>query len=231
MEFSGFQKLDLVNYPSHVAATVFTGGCNLRCPYCHNPELAQGISKEHYSENEVLEYLERRKSMLEGLVVSGGEPTLHKDLGNFMAKVKALGLKTKLDTNALRPQVLEDLIKRGVLDFVAVDIKTTPERYAMLGCAMDANDVEKTLKRSLDILRSWSDNWEVRTTYHSLIVPEDGIEQLVRLAGKVPVWHIQAFNPAVTLDSTWGDLSAPQSAELERIACAMKAAGVNVRIR
>ena len=229
MEFSGFQKLDLVNYPSHVAATVFTGGCNLRCPYCHNPELARGVLDERHPEEEVLEYLERRKAMLEGLVISGGEPTLH-DLVPFIEKVRALGLGVKLDTNGLRPQVLENLLGRALLDYVAVDIKASAEGYLVLG-AGSAQEVSRNLGRSLDALRNWGDNWEVRTTYTPKLIPDDEIENLVKLGGKVPVWYLQAFNPAVTLDPEWGSLSSPTTQELERVAGKMKSLGANVVIR
>jgi len=229
MIFSGFQKLDLVNYPSHVAATVFTGGCNLRCPYCHNPQLAKGILDEHHTEEEVLEYLERRKGMLEGLVISGGEPTLH-NLEPFIGKVRALGLSVKLDTNGLRPQVLEALLAKNLLDYVAVDIKADPEGYLVLG-ASSAEEVSENLKRSLDALRKWGDSWEVRTTYSEKLVPDGAVKALVELGGKVPVWYLQAFNPAVTLDPEWGAVSSPTKEKLEHVAQIMKGLGANVVIR
>jgi pyruvate formate lyase activating enzyme len=229
MVFKGFQKLDLVNYPSHVAATVFTGGCNLRCPYCHNPELARGVLEENYTEEEILEYLERRKTMLEGLVISGGEPTLH-DLAPFIVKVRALGLSVKLDTNGLRPQVLEDLLERGLLDYVAVDIKASPAGYTMLG-PVTAEEVSQNLKRSLDALRAWGSAWEVRTTYSEKHIPDSEIEVLVNLGGQVPVWYLQAFNPAITLDPEWGTLSSPTKEKLEQVAQTMRNLGVNAVIR
>jgi pyruvate formate lyase activating enzyme len=229
MVFKGFQKLDLVNYPSHVAATVFTGGCNLRCPYCHNPELAKGTLDENHPEEEILEYLERRKSMLEGLVISGGEPTLH-DLVPFIEKVRALGIAIKLDTNGLRPQVLEGLLERGLVDYVAVDIKASPAGYTMLG-TFSAEEVSENLGRSLDALRAWGDAWEVRTTYTEKLIPDSEIEALVKLGGKAPHWYIQAFNPAITLDPEWGSLSSPTKEKMEEVAQKMKNLGVNVEIR
>jgi pyruvate formate lyase activating enzyme len=229
MVFKGFQKLDLVNYPSHVAATVFTGGCNLRCPYCHNPELAKGTLDEDHPEEEILEYLERRKSMIEGLVISGGEPTLH-DLVPFIEKVRALGLSVKLDTNGLRPQVLEGLLERGLVDYVAVDIKASPAGYRMLG-SFSEEEVSCNLKRTFDALRAWGDAWEVRTTYLEKLIPDGEIKALAELGGKVPVWYLQAFNPAITLDPEWGALSSPTREKLEEVAQTMKSLGVNVVIR
>ena len=229
MVFSGFQKLDLVNYPSHVAATVFTGGCNLRCPYCHNPQLATGLLDEHHTEEEVLDYLERRKGMLEGLVISGGEPTLH-DLAPFIRKVRALGLCVKLDTNGLRPQVLESLLEENLLDYVAVDIKAAPGGYPVLGAA-SADEVSENLKRSLDALRKWGDSWEVRTTYSEKLVPDEAVKDLVELGGKVPVWYLQAFNPAVTLDPEWGSESSPTNEKMQQVAQKMRDLGANVVIR
>lgn len=229
MVFSGFQKLDLVNYPSHVAATVFTGGCNLRCPYCHNPLLAQGILDEQHPQEEVLEYLERRKSMLEGLVISGGEPTLH-DLVSFIEKVREKGLRVKLDTNGLRPQVLEKWLGLGLLDYVAVDIKASPAGYLVLG-ASSADEVSQNLGRSLDALRKWGISWEVRTTYTEKLIPDSEIADLVKLGGSVPVWYLQAFNPAVTLNPEWASLSSPTAEKMEQVAQKMKTFGVNVIIR
>ena len=232
MEFSGFQKLDLVNYPSHVAASVFTGGCNLRCPYCHNPELARGISQERYPEEEILEYLSKRKAMLEGLVISGGEPTLHHGLASFISKVRELGLDVKLDTNGLRPDVLKDLLKNNLLDYVAVDIKGPAQTYAVLGAKQDATEIMALMKESLDALRAWSDKaWEVRTTYLEQLIPDSDIPAMVALAGQVPVWHLQAFNPAVTLDGEWGSYSSPTAEKLEQVASLMADLGVNVKIR
>lgn len=131
MIFGGLTKTTLLDFPGHVAASVFTRGCNFRCPYCHNSELLDFSSDEDtLSEEEVLSFLKKRAAVLEGLCITGGEPTLQKDLPDFIRKVRALGLKIKLDTNGTNPALLKELLDEGLLDYVAMDIKNAPEKYA-----------------------------------------------------------------------------------------------------
>ena len=237
--FSGFQKLDLLNFPSHIAATVFTYGCNLRCPYCHNPEFAKGLHTETYTQAEVLQYLEKRRQMIEGVVVSGGEPTLQKALPSFIKKVKELGLLTKLDTNGLRPDVLEKLFSDSLTDYVALDIKRPLDGYEILCNSIDSTkqEIEKALVHTLALLGAFKGQWELRTTYLPELLTEADIkktvEQVFAAVGekKVPAWYIQAFNPAVTLDKKWSDYSAPSKEDLQNILLIMKNLGVNAIIR
>lgn len=247
MTFSGFQKLDLLNFPGYMACTVYTAGCNLRCPYCHNPGLATGGSDEAYTPDEVLSYIERRKDMLEALVVSGGEPTLHlvnpdseetKEFESFLRRVKDLGLLVKLDTNGCRPEVVERLIKFELIDYVALDIKAPldEEGYLRVKPLIPSGQAVENIKKTLDILRAWSAekgkaNWEVRTTYLSRLLSRQDILRMVEQAGSVPKWYIQAFNPAVTLDGSWGEFSAPENAECEQIVSLMREKGVKALVR
>ncbi len=266
MTFSGFQKLDLINFPGYMACTVYTAGCNLRCPYCHNPGLATGDSDEAYSADEVLSYIEKRKGMLEALVVSGGEPTLHlagvsqgvepsahgdgssaHGVGSsaqgvgfeaFLRKVKDLGLLVKLDTNGCRPDVVQRLIDLGLIDYVALDIKAPldEEGYSRVRPLIPVVEAVSNIKKTLDILRAWAlekgkDNWEVRTTYLPDLLSREDILRMVEQAGRVPKWYIQAFNPAVTLDGSWGQFSAPENAECESLVALMKERGVNALVR
>ncbi|MBO4392899.1 MAG: anaerobic ribonucleoside-triphosphate reductase activating protein, partial [Spirochaetales bacterium] len=174
MTFSGFLKSDLVNYPGYVAATVFTCGCNFRCPYCHNPEFViKGSDEtyfgETYSEDEILSYLQKRRSLIDALVVSGGEPTLQQDLAPFLRRAKTLGLKIKLDSNGSRPDVLQSLIDEGLLDYVAMDIKAPLEKYHLLGFS----DTE-AITKSIEILKSSKTDHEFRTTCPKILLePED----------------------------------------------------------
>lgn len=247
MTFSGFQKLDLINFPGYMACTVYTAGCNLRCPYCHNPGLATDLSGESYTPEEVLSYIEKRKGMLEALVVSGGEPTLHlgnpdseetKEFEAFLRKVKDLGLLVKLDTNGCRPEVVQRLIDLDLIDYVALDIKAPldEEGYSRLKPLISVVEAVSNIKKTLDILRAWStdkgkDNWEVRTTYLSHLLSREDVLRMVEQAGPVPKWYIQAFNPAVTLDGSWGQFSAPENAECESLVALMKERGVNALVR
>ena len=131
MKISGFQKMTLLDFPGQVAATVFTGGCNLRCPFCHNALLVTELNEtEEYSEDFIISYLEKRRGVLDGLAITGGEPLLQKDIRAFIERVRHLGYKVKLDTNGCYPDKLKDLVARNLVDYVAVDVKNSKERYA-----------------------------------------------------------------------------------------------------
>lgn len=129
MKICGLQKTTLLDFPGHVAATIFTGGCNFRCPFCHNSDLLGNDSEAAYTEDEVLKFLARRHGILEGVAITGGEPTLQPDLREFILRIRELGYKIKLDTNGSRPDVLKSLCTEGLIDYVAMDIKTCKERY------------------------------------------------------------------------------------------------------
>ena len=129
MKICGLQKTTLLDFPGHVAATVFTGGCNFRCPFCHNSDLLGNDAEVIYTDEEVLKFLAKRKGILEGVAITGGEPTLQPDLREFILRVRELGYRIKLDTNGSRPDVLKSLCEEGLIDYVAMDIKTCKERY------------------------------------------------------------------------------------------------------
>ena len=129
IKISGLQKLTLLDYPEHTACTLFVPGCNFRCPFCHNSELVSG-AVDIYDESEIFAFLEKRRGVLEGVCVTGGEPTLYSDLDRLLGKIKELGYLVKLDTNGYAPDALERLYAQGLLDYVAMDIKNAPERYA-----------------------------------------------------------------------------------------------------
>lgn len=130
MKICGLQKTTLLDFPGHVAATIFTGGCNFRCPFCHNSELLPGSVEAEYSQQEILEFLRRRSGILEGVCITGGEPTLQPDLEAFIRSVREIGLLVKLDTNGYRTATLRDLCEKGLLDYVAMDIKAGRDNYA-----------------------------------------------------------------------------------------------------
>ena len=129
MLIQGLQKLTLLDFPGHISCTVFTGGCNMRCPYCHNGSLALGQGDVSISPEELLAFLDSRAGRLEGICISGGEPTLHPDLPELIRRIKARGFKVKLDTNGSNPEMLLALIDEGLLDYVAMDIKNSPAKY------------------------------------------------------------------------------------------------------
>ncbi|MBR5140400.1 MAG: anaerobic ribonucleoside-triphosphate reductase activating protein [Clostridia bacterium] len=162
MYISGLQKLTLLDFPGRLAATVFLGGCNFRCPFCHNASLVLSPSKcEKISEEEFFSFLNSRKGKLGGVCITGGEPTLYPDLKEFIKKIKDAGFAVKLDTNGTNPDLLSSLISERLVDYVAMDIKNSIERYeATVGTALD---IEK-VKKSVDILLSGKVDYEFRTT-------------------------------------------------------------------
>lgn len=163
MNIYGFDKTSLLNYPEHVAATVFTGGCNMRCPYCHNGELVLNPPAEmRISEDEVLAHLKKRSNVLTGLCITGGEPTIQPDLKPFIVKVRALGYKIKLDTNGFQPDVVSELLDEGMLDYIAMDIKAGRSGYPKVtGIAF--NQIDRISESIKKIITSGIDH-EFRTT-------------------------------------------------------------------
>ena len=171
MQFSGFQKLTLLDYPEKTACTLFTVGCNFRCPFCHNASLVTHIDNTNfYSEEEILTYLKKRKGLLDGVCITGGEPLMHKELPEFIKKVKDLDYLVKLDTNGSYPDRLAALIDSKLIDYVAMDIKNAQEKYILTAeCSKeDLQNVEK----SIEILKQHKIDFEFRTTvvkeYHTV---------------------------------------------------------------
>lgn len=163
MKFGGLLKFTLIDFPGRPAAVVFTQGCNFRCRYCHNPELVYPhLFTEPVAEEEIEAFLQRRKGTLEGVVVSGGEPTLHDDLPQLLAHLKELGYATKLDTNGTRPEMLKKLLADKLLDFIAMDLKAPLEKYALI-TGVEFNPA--VLRESMDLIRQSGLGYEFRTTY------------------------------------------------------------------
>ncbi len=163
MKIYGLQKTTLLDYPEHLAAIVFTGGCNFRCPFCHNSELVLNPGSQSALDfDEVMGYIKKRSSMLEGVVISGGEPTLSYGLREFILQIKELGLLVKLDTNGTSPAILRALLGEGIIDYVAMDIKSSLNNYAQV-CGLECMDMGPVME-SVDILRESSVEYEFRTT-------------------------------------------------------------------
>ena len=163
MIICGFQKLTLLDFPGRVAATVFTGGCNLRCPFCHNATLVTDTKETPIlATDEVLAYLKKRSGILDGVCVTGGEPTLQPDLPEFLGQLRALGYAVKLDTNGTRPDILRRLLADGLVDYVAMDIKSCREKYGIAAGKIPF-DI-KPIEESVRLLMSGSTPYEFRTT-------------------------------------------------------------------
>ena len=129
MKIHGLQKMTLLDFPGRVACTVFLGGCDFRCPFCHNFELADGSASPVMDEEELLQFLRKRQGLLDGVAFTGGEPCLHKDLPALMRRIRELGFAVKLDTNGYHPALLREILDEGLIDYAAMDIKNTPEKY------------------------------------------------------------------------------------------------------
>lgn len=185
-------RTTLLDYPGHLAATVFTGGCNFRCPFCHNKDLVlNSKSQPLIPEEEVLAHLRKRKGILEGICITGGEPTLQPDLWDFIRKVRELGYLVKLDTNGYRPEALGELLAAGMLDYVAMDVKASPERYGMAaGCP----SVEfSRIKESISLLKQGKIPYEFRTTVVKGIHTKEEFEEIGKLLEGSSVYYLQAF--------------------------------------
>ena len=193
MRIGGFQKLTLLDFPGHMACIVFTVGCNFCCPFCHNAGLLRGqAGMDGPSKEEILCYLQKRQGLLEGLVLSGGEPLLWKDAGEFLQKVRALGYRIKLDTNGSFPGRLKALLRDGLIDYVAMDIKHSREKYGQAtGCGCEG--ILPALEKSLRILRTSSVPFEVRTTLVKGIHKLEDVEEIGRwIRGDAP-WYLQNY--------------------------------------
>ena len=161
MKIAGFQKLTLLDYPSKVACIIFTQGCNYKCPYCQNSGLIDHSNEDLIDEEEIFKYLDKRKGIIDGIVISGGEPTIQKDLKTFMEKVKEKGFLIKLDTNGSNPNFVEEVINEKLVDYIAMDIKNVLEEYKDV---TNVNPNINNLKRSIEIIKNSNIEHEFRTT-------------------------------------------------------------------
>lgn len=192
MQIHGFNKTTLLDYPEHVAATVFTGGCNFRCPFCHNAGLVlDPMGQEQIAEEYVLAYLEKRRGILDGVCITGGEPTLQPDLREFIVKVKDMGYQVKLDTNGYRPQVLWNLLSEGLLDYVAMDIKASKENYARAAGLHNVNISQ--IEESVAILKSCGIPYEFRTTVVKGIHGVEEFDAIGKWLEGSRSYYLQAF--------------------------------------
>ena len=192
MNFNGFQKLTLLDYPGHVACTLFTAGCNFRCPFCHNASLVTHISdSEHYSEEFVLDYLSKRKGIIDGVCITGGEPLLHDGLEDFIKKVKNMDYLVKLDTNGYLPDRLISLVNNGLVDYVAMDIKNSKEKY-VLSAGIDSLDITQ-IEKSVSFLLENHVEYEFRTTVVNELHTLQDIESAAEWISGAQKYFLQSF--------------------------------------
>lgn len=199
MVFGGIQKNSFIDYPDKVSCVLFCAGCNFSCPYCHNPEIINISSKQVpvLSENDIFDFLEKQKSFLDGVVISGGEPTLDGSIFLICKKIKALGYPVKLDTNGSRPNIIKRLIKENLVDYIAMDIKTDPSAYHSF-IHKDFN-TERILF-SIRIIMESSLPYEFRTTCVKPFVDADIIEKISDIISGSRLYALQQFNDKKVLD-------------------------------
>ena len=232
MKIVGIQKLTLLDYPGRVACTVFLGGCNFRCPYCHNAELL-GDAEPVMTVEELLAFLKKRRGILDGVCITGGEPTIHKELPELIRGIRELGFSVKLDTNGYRPEVLGRLLVEGLVDYVAMDLKNGPDSYGET-VGLPGVDLER-IRESVGLLCRSGIEFEFRTTVakplHSgetLTSMENWLLEVTKGRGV----HRLFVQPFVDRDTVpVGGLSAPSGAELEQFCRILSGCAERVEVR
>ena len=204
MQISGLQKLTLLDFPSTMACIVFTKGCNFRCPYCHNASLVLPCETPEINEEELMSFLKKRQGILEGVVITGGEPLLHSDIKELLFKIKELGYKIKLDTNGSNPKLLKELVSLNLLSYVAMDIKNCKENYQK-AIGTDKISLE-LIEESKDFLLEGNVPYEFRTTLVKGIHEKEDIISLSKWIKGAENLYLQQFKDS-------GDLIAPENLE------------------
>jgi pyruvate formate lyase activating enzyme len=215
MKFSGIQKTSLIDFPNRIASVLFTPGCNLRCPFCHNWRIVVDPKPPFLQEEAALRILENRKKYVDAVVVTGGEPTMHKESPKFLRRLKEKGFAVKLDTNGFYPQVLEECLQ--YVDYVALDVKTSLEKYARLG----AKDTASFL-RTIEMLKTGKVDYEFRTTVVPGFVDAEDIHQIGELVKGTKTFAFQQFIPEDTLDKGFKTVKPYPPENIGKFADAMK---------
>lgn len=214
MFIGGLQKTTLTDFPGKISAIVFTIGCNFRCGYCHNPELYSLKTANIIAEDDVLSFLEKRKGVLDGVVITGGEPTLQKDLAPFIKKVKKKGYLVKLDTNGSNPDVVARLVKNKLLDYIAMDIKAPLDDYiAAVKRKIDAAKI----KKSIDLIMNSDIDYEFRTTVVRHELDENDLIQIGGMIKGARLYALQKFVPSKVYDKKFYEKSSYSQDELNLI--------------
>lgn len=230
MKVTGIQKLTLLDYPGVVACTVFTAGCNFRCPFCHNAMLVlpEQIDDECLTDDEVFGFLKKRRGVLDGVAVTGGEPLLHADMPEFLARVKELGYKIKLDTNGSNPELLSEIIKNKLVDRVAMDIKNAPEEYART-IGLESFDIAP-VERSKEMLLSGETDYEFRTTVVKGIHTKESLIGAAKWIKGAREYYLQQFKDSGNLILPDG-LSAYDEKQMHALADAVRDYVPTVEVR
>ncbi len=198
MLIKGFLGTSLIDYPGKISAIVFTGGCNFRCPFCHNSDLVIALDTlPTITEEEFFKKIDKRRGFIDGIVITGGEPLINKDILNFIEKIKEREFLVKLDTNGSFPELLNEILDADIVDFIAMDIKSSPEKYSMAsGVKVDLSKIEK----SIELIMKKSPDYEFRTTVVPGITEEEDMIDMVKMIEGAKSYAIQQFRPMKVID-------------------------------
>ena len=210
MNIHGLQKMTLLDYPGHVACTVFLGGCDFRCPFCHNFELADGSAKPVMTDSDLLEFLQKRVGLLDGVAFTGGEPCLHSGLPDLIRQIRKMGYGIKLDTNGYHPEMLSSLLSQNLVDYVAMDIKNSPSKYAQT-CGVSQLDLTPVYD-SIRLLMENNVDYEFRTTVVAEFHEENDFDEMGRMIKGAKRYFLQCFTDRDSVP--FGNLHAPKAEEM-----------------
>ena len=227
MEIQGLQKLTLLDWPGKVACTIFLAGCSFRCPFCHNGDLVDGVPPEGMAEEELLRFLQKRRGLLDGVCVTGGEPLLRPDLGELLRRIKDLGFPVKLDTNGSRPEALRRLWEEGLVDYVAMDVKNCPDRYAETA-GVPGLDLGP-IRESVAWLLGGEADYEFRTTVVRQFHREEDLLKAAQWIQGARRYFLQSFVDRDTVLRP--GLTAWNKADLERAAARIRPLVPSVQLR
>lgn len=220
VKLKGLQKLTLLDFPQRVACTVFTGGCNFRCPFCHNASLVlEPDLGDELSEDELFAFLQKRRGVLDGVCVTGGEPLLQKGIGGLLRRIKDLGFDVKLDTNGYYPEALKALVSEGLVDYVAMDIKNSPALYAKTA-GLEALELSR-IEESVRFLMSGAVEYEFRTTVTRELHDKGSLVEAAEFIKGAKRYYLQTFIDSG--DLVGGTFSAYSKSEMEELLKAVKA--------
>ncbi|MEA3464154.1 MAG: anaerobic ribonucleoside-triphosphate reductase activating protein [Patescibacteria group bacterium] len=218
MIIGGLQKFSLLDYPDHLSAIIFTQGCNLKCPFCYNPMLIVVPQKDHHlliNEDDLFVFLKKRSGKLDAVVITGGEPTIHKDLPDFIIKIKQLNFLIKLDTNGSNPEMVKKIIEKKLINYIAMDIKAPRDKYKKVaGRPVDFNKIKKSVK----IIIESGLPYEFRTTVVPELLNKNDIEEIGKIIKGAGKWYLQQFKSNTDLVNRKMEKVKPYSAkELEEM--------------
>jgi len=214
MKLHGLQKMTLLDFPGHVACTVFLGGCDFRCPFCHNFELIDGTAEPIMDDTELFKFLESRKGLIDGVAITGGEPCLHRDLPELIRNIRKIGYPVKLDTNGYHPEMLKSILDEGLVEYVAMDIKNSEEKYDIT-CGIDGLDMNK-IKESINILINSGIEYEFRTTVIKEFHEKDDFVKICEMIKGAKRYFLQRFTDRDSVP--YGNLTAPSFDEMREFA-------------